>query len=77
MPLSKFDQIEDSVAVSFDKQQTKLERSDFTTDCSVAPTEDENAVDYWYCILNHPWENNAKTILATLALQPYQSLPQT
>ena len=41
MPLSTCDQIADSVAISFDKQQTKLEHQDFATDCSMAPTEGE------------------------------------
>ena len=62
MPRSTFDQVEDSVAVSFDKQQTKLEHRDFATDCSVAPTEDENAV-------KSPMGEQRYKYLATLALQ--------
>ena len=71
MPRSTFDQVEDSVAVSFDKQQTKLEHRDFATDCSVAPTEDENAVNYWYRILQFksPMGEQRYKNLATLALQ--------
>ena len=71
MPLSTYDQIADSVAISFDKQQTKLEYRDFTTDCSVAPIEGENAVDYWYRILylQSPMGEQRYKNLATLALQ--------
>ena len=71
MPLSTCDQIADSVAISFDKQQTKLEYRDFTTDCSVAPIEGENAVDYWYRILyfQSPTGEQRYKNLATLALQ--------
>ena len=71
MPLSTYDQIADSVAISFDKQQTKLEYRDFATDCSVAPIEGENAVDYWYRILHFqsPMGEQRYKNLATLALQ--------
>ena len=71
MPLSTYYQIADSVAISFDKQQTKLEHRDFATDCSVAPAEGENAVDYWYRILHFqsPMGERRHTNLATLALQ--------
>ena len=71
MPLSTYDQIADSVAISFDKQQTKLEYRDFTTDCSVAPIEGENAVDYWYRIVyfQSPMGEQCYKNLATLVLQ--------
>ena len=71
MPLSTYDQIADSVAISFDKHQTKLEHRDFATDCSVVPTPGENAVDYWYRILHFqsPMGEQRYKNLATLALQ--------
>lgn len=70
MPLPTYDQIADSVAISFDKQQTKLEHRKFATDCSVAPAEGENAVDYWYRILHFqsPMGDQCYKNLATLAL---------
>ena len=70
MPLSVFDQIADSVAISFDKEQTKLEHRDFATDSSVSPTNDENAVNYWYRILHFksPMGEQCYKNLATLAL---------
>ena len=68
MPLSTYDQIADSVAISFDKQQTKLEHRDFATDCSVAHTEGENAVDRILHIKSDMGEQRYKH-LATLAPQ--------
>ena len=71
MPQSEFDVIADTFPVPFDKQATKLEHREFSTDSDIDPSEYPDAIKFWLTVysLKSPMGESKYINLATLALQ--------